>query len=158
MSGPMVLNAAKTLCDLYYLALVVWREARGASREAQVAVAHSVMNRVARPSWWGKTLDEVITKKWQYSSMAAPGDPQLIVWPHLTDASWLACLGVAYDVIHGDEPNPFPGADSYYDSSISAPKWAVANAFRGMVASPHGNTLRFYDVDHDYEKSITGHA
>lgn len=154
MSGPMAHTAAKMVCDVFYLALVVWREARGASREAQVAVAHSVLNRVKRPSWWGKTLDEVVTKKWQYSSMAAPGDPQLILWPRLTDASWLGCLGVAYDVLHGDAPNPIPGADSYYDSSISAPKWATAAAFRGQVDSPHGNTLRFYDVDGDYEKEM----
>ena len=153
MSGPMAMSAAKSVTDIYYLALVVWREARGASREAQVAVAHSVLNRVARPSWWGKTLDEVVTKKWQYSSIAAPGDPQLILWPRLSDATWLAALGVAYDAIYGSEPNPFPGADSYYDSSLKVPPaWATDVAFVGEVASPHGNSLRFYNVDHDFEK------
>lgn len=155
MSGPMALSAAKTVCDVFYLGLVVWREARGASTLAQVAVAHSVLNRVARPSWWGKTIDEVVTKKWQYSSLAAPGDPQLILWPKLSDASWLACLGVAYDVLYHDEPNPFPGADSYYDSSIPAPKWATPETFKGEVKSPRGNALRFHDVDHDYEGHTT---
>lgn len=148
MIKPMAMSSAKSLCDTFYLALVIWRESRGVSQEAQVAVAHTVMNRVARPGWWGHTVDEVTTKKWQYSSLAAPGDPQLILWPKLSDSSWLACLGVAYDVIHGDVLHPMPGADSYYDDSIAAPKWAATARFCGKI-----DNLNFYDVDHDYETS-----
>jgi len=146
MSGPMALSAATNLENLRDLALLVWRESRGASREAQVAVAHSVLNRVARPSWWGKTLDEVIWKKWQYSSLTAPGDPQLNLQPRLSSNGWLDALGVAYDVIHGEEANPFPGADSYYDDSIPAPKWVASVRLCGKLG-----TLNFYDVDKDHE-------
>jgi len=60
------------------LALMLWREARGESDEAKIAVAHTVVNRVAHPGWWGRTVDDVIAKKWQYSSMTDPGDPQLV--------------------------------------------------------------------------------
>lgn len=159
MANPMPTSAAKSLCDVFYLALVIWREARGASSDAQTAVGWSVMNRVQRPGWWGKTLDEVVTKKWQYSSIAAPGDPQLILWPKLADPSWLAVLGIAHEILYGDSANNvFPGADSYYDSSIAAPKWATPETFCGSVTSPHGNTLRFHDVDQDYEAPTTGHA
>jgi len=42
-------------------------------------------------------------------------------------------------------------------SSIEA-KVAVASSFRGQVDSPHGNTLMFYDVDHDWEAPVTGHV
>lgn len=146
MSGPMALSAAQILCDVHDLGLLVWREARGASWNAQIAVARSVRNRVARPSWWGHTQDEVIWKKWQYSSLTAPGDPQLLLQPKLSDASWLACLGVAYDVLHGDAPNPFPGADSYYDDSIAPPGWTKGARFCGKMGK-----LNFYDVDLDYE-------
>lgn len=153
MSGPMAKSAAKTLCDVFYLALVIWREARGASLAAQIAVAWSLLNRVQKPGWWGTDISSVATKKWQYSSLAAPGDPQLILWPLLSDPSWLACLGVAYDVLNGVKSNPFPGADSYFDDSISAPKWVATARPCGKV-----DNLNFYDVDHDYEKEFTGHA
>jgi len=154
----MTPEKAKSICDVFYLALVTWREARGASYEAKVAVAFSVMNRVTRPSWWGHTLGEVVTKKWQYSSIGAPNDPQLLIWPLLSDSSWMECLDIAACVILGQLANPMPGADSYYDSSISAPKWAMSDFYVGQISSPHGNALRFYDVDQDYEKLLTGHA
>lgn len=137
---------AITLTEHFYLALTVWRESRGASHEAQLAVAYSILNRVNRPSWWGHTLDEVVTKKWQYSSLAAPGDPQLIVWPHLSDGSWLAAIKVAEAALEGTEANPVPGADSYYDDSITTPKWVVGARDCGKL-----DRLHFYDVDHDYE-------
>ncbi len=140
------------------LSLVVWREARGASVAAKVAVAHSVLNRVDRPSWWGRTLSQVIGKKWQYSSITAPNDPQLGKFPEPEDPSFLESLAVARAALAGTELNPFPGADSYYDSSIAAPKWVGIARFCGEIKSPHGNALRFYDVDHDYEAPITGHV
>ena len=146
MSGPMTPAAAQILCDVHDLALLVWREARGASHDAQLAVAHSVRNRVEKPSWWGHTQEEVIWKKWQYSSLTAPGDPQLLLQPKLSDPSWLRCLGVAYDVLHGDAANPTPGADSYYDDSIPPPRWAVGARLCGKIGR-----LNFFDVDRDYE-------
>ena len=146
MSGPMAASAARMVCDVFYLALVVWREARGASHAAQVAVAHSLMNRVKRPGWWGTDVSSVATKKWQYSSLAAPGDTQLMLWPTLSDPAWLGSLGVAYDVIHSEEPNPMPGADSYYDYSIPPPKWTKGSRYCGKI-----DNLNFYDVDLDFE-------
>lgn len=155
MSGPMAYTAARGICDVFYLALVVWREARGASHAARIAVGWSVMNRVLRPGWWGKDVSSVATKRWQYSSIAAPGDPQLITWPLLADASWLDALGIAYDIIYASEKpaNLFPGADSYFDDSITAPKWTVDAKFCGKI-----DNLNFYDVDHDYEAPTTGHV
>lgn len=154
MSGPMAANAAKTLCDVFYLAMVVWREARGASNAAQIAVASSVMNRVKHPGWWGDSVDAVATKKWQYSSMTDPNDKQLSRWPVVSDPSWLSCLGVAYDVLHGGEPSLLPGADSYYDDSILAPKWATEDKFVGKI-----DNINFYDTDHDHEaEALVGAA
>jgi spore germination cell wall hydrolase CwlJ-like protein len=142
----MVLNAAKTLCDLFYLAFTIWREARGVSRAAQIAVGWTLLNRVKRPGWWGTSIDSVSTKRLQYSSLTDPNDKQLTTWPLLTDASWLACLGVAYDILHGEAVNLYPGADSYYDDSIAAPKWTKDAVFCGKI-----DNLLFYDVDHDHE-------
>jgi len=140
-------SLAKTTTELFYLAFAVWREARGEDEEVRRAVAWSIRNRVDRPKWWGKTYDEVITKRWQYSSLTDPNDPQLgRAWPRLSDASWIECLQIADDVINGVSYNPTIGADSYYDISIPAPYWTTSARFCGQLGS-----MRFYDVDHDFE-------
>lgn len=137
----------KTIADVFMLALIVWREARGESREAQTGVAFSLMNRVARPSWWGNDVLSVAGKKWQYSSFTDPRDPQLTTWPKSGDDSWWACMDVAQAVIDGTVDNPVPGADSYYDISIKAPNWATPDMFVRQIGR-----LRFFNVDRDLEK------
>jgi len=135
-----------TCADVTFLALCIWREARGAPLEAQAGVACSILNRVDRPSWWGRSITEVLFKRWQYSSITAPGDPQLTTWPGTRDPWWAQCLTVARDAIEGRLPNPVPGADSYYDLSIPPPKWATAETFVKQIGR-----LRFYNVDRDVE-------
>lgn len=56
-----------TLDDMQLLALCIWGEARGESVTGQLAIAHVVLNRVARPSWWGHDVRSVILKEWQFS-------------------------------------------------------------------------------------------
>jgi cell wall hydrolase len=130
--------------EVCLLALVVWREARGASRDAKIAVACSVRNRVDNPKWWGKTYDQVITKKWQYSSMTAAGDPQLSTYPQPDDHVFEECLGIADKVYERSLTNPLPGADSYFDDSIAPPKWATPATFVGKIGR-----LSFYNIDGD---------
>jgi spore germination cell wall hydrolase CwlJ-like protein len=150
MSGPMALRTATKLEDFRDLALLIWRESRGESFDGQLAVAHSVMNRVARPSWWGTDLRSIIWKKWQYSSLTDPNDPQLHLQPKLPDPSWLSALGAAHDVLYGGADNPIPGADSYYDISMDKigkpPNWIPSARFVKQIGR-----LKFYDVDHDHE-------
>ena len=132
--------------DLTILALTVWREARGENYQARLGVAMSVLNRVERPKWWGKNVWDVCTKKWQYSSLTAPGDPQLVLWPTGTDKSWLECVEITREALAGKFQHPFPGADSYHDISISSLNWAKQARFCGQ-----SGRLKFYDVDFDYE-------
>lgn len=139
--------------DLAFMALVLWREARGESLLAKVAVACSVMNRVWKPCWWGTDVASVLFKKWQYSSVTDPHDPQLTTWPRTADQSWQECLTVADGVLAGRMLNPVKGADSYHDTSISPPKWATPESFVAQI----GNLL-FYDTDHDHEAEVTGHG
>lgn len=143
---PTTPEAVRGLTDTFYLAFVVWREARGESRQAQEAVAWSVLNRVTRPGWWGSNVSEVVTKKWQYSSLTDTKDPQLTRWPLATDGVWIAAVDVARAVLAGAVTNPVPGADSYYDTSIAPPAWT-------RTARPCGRIGRlvFWDVDHDVE-------
>jgi spore germination cell wall hydrolase CwlJ-like protein len=126
------------------LALLVWREARGELHPAKVAVAYSVLNRVTNPKWWGDSIGAVIAKKWQYSSMAAPGDPNLIAYPLPQDLSFQDSLYAVNAVLNGTEKNPVPGADSYWDSSIARPKWATDANFVSKIGA-----FSFHNTDGD---------
>ncbi len=132
--------------DRAFLALTIWREARGELYEARVGVAMVILNRVLRPSWWGRDVQSVIFKKWQFSSLTDPGDPQLTKWPLTADPSWIDCLEIACSAIDGSLVNPVPGADSYFDISIPAPAWALPESFVGQLGR-----IKFYDLDHDVE-------
>jgi cell wall hydrolase len=140
--------ACKDGTEHYILALTIWREARGEKAEAQHGVAFTVLNRVARPGWWGRTIDDVCTKRWQYSSLTDPKDPQLTKWPLVSDPSWRASWIAAGEVLDGVVTNLVPGADSYYDDSIAAspPVWSKTARFVGKMGR-----LNFFDVDRDHE-------
>lgn len=134
--------------DLIFLALTVWREARGQKRDCQLAVAYSILNRVEHPKWWGKDICSVVFARLQYSSMTYKGDVQLTTWPvNSQDPSWLSCLSASQAAINKTEPNPVPGADSYYDLSIPPPNWAEPKMFVARLGR-----IRFFNVDRDVER------
>jgi spore germination cell wall hydrolase CwlJ-like protein len=113
----------------------------------KLAVAYSILNRVEKPSWWGSDIMSVVFKKWQYSSLTNPKDPQLTTWPE-PGKVWEDCLNACNDAMNKTIPNPVPHADSYYDTSIPRPKWAIAESYVGSVGR-----MNFYNVDRDYERA-----
>jgi len=127
--------------DRVFTALVVWREARGESRDNQIAVAHVIKTRASKPGWWGKDIMGVLFQPWQFSSVTDPKDRQLTTWPKSSDPSWRTACDVACGVLDGTYENPMPLADSYYDISIPAPAWAEKATFIGQ-----NGRLRFYRV------------
>ena len=110
--------------NISLLALCVWREARGEPVEGKVAVACSIRNRVAYPSWWGRDWHTVILKPRQYSSFNAD-DPNATKWPDEHEAAWQSCLEIADAVYTEVTADTTGGADSYYDISIPPPAWAM---------------------------------
>jgi len=117
------------MADRVFLALMIWREARGESTEGKAAVAHVALTRSLRPGWWGRNMMGVLFKKWQFSSLTDPNDKQLTTWPEADDQSWIDSLQVACDVLDGKLPNPVPWADHYFDDSIDPPAWAAPDKF-----------------------------
>lgn len=117
-----------TTWDNYYrilLALTMYREARGQGREGMRAVGHVIRNRVnAR---WGD-WDHVITKKWQFSAISAPGDSQLVVWPDSPDAVFLMAMELADAIYEGRDEDPTKGALNYWN-----PKFATSKTFKQAV-------------------------
>lgn len=123
-----------------FLALCLWREARGETHEGKVAVAWSIMNRMAHRQW-GNTVMAVVFQRLQYSSLTYKGDPQLVLWPKDDDPSWHICLKVADETLNGLNTNPIDGADSYHDISIPPPDWAKKSVFVKQLGR-----IRFYKV------------
>lgn len=150
-------DEVKWWSDVILLALTVWREASNQPRGTKDAIAFSVLNRVARPSWWGTNLLSVLFKKWQYSSLTAPGDPNLVRWPMETDPSWWDSIEAAIDALENRVSNPFPGADSYFDASLVAagkiPTWATADKYCGRSGA-----MMFYNIDQDHEAAAVAAA
>jgi N-acetylmuramoyl-L-alanine amidase len=108
------------------LALTLWREARNQSHDARVAVAWSVMNRVALQGYMGRSIQQVLAHPWAYTSMTGPGDPNLIQWPwDDSDPVWQDCLAAAQEAMAGGT-SPVGNATHYYDRSIPPPKWTQA--------------------------------
>lgn len=108
--------------ERYLLAICVWRESRGEGYHCQCAVAHVIQNRVREQSWYGKSISEVIAKPWQFSSMSAPGDRQLVKWPERDDPSFKRSMEVVEDVMQG-APDTSNGSTHFHDCSIEPPAW-----------------------------------
>lgn len=123
------------------LALVIWREARSERAQGMLGVAYSIINRVKSPGWWGSDIAGVIARRWQYSSMTDPRDPQLTIFPVNEDASFKVALDVASMAQSGQFDNPIGLADSYHDISIAPPGWATPDKFVVQIGR-----LRFYQV------------
>ena len=98
------------------LALTGYREARGEGYQGMLAVMCVIRNRVtAQMGDW----DHVITKKWQFSSLTAPGDSQLVIWPDSPDAVFEAAMGLAEQVFNGTIEDITRDALFYFNPAIT---------------------------------------
>ena len=115
--------------DRTFLALCIWREARGESYDAKCGVGYSILNRMKSSTWSGTTVMGVIFQRLQYSSLTHSEDPQLVNWPQDNHPHWEECLRIADGVLAGSIESPVGKADSYHDTSIKPPAWAKQTAF-----------------------------
>lgn len=97
----------------------MWREARGEGQEGMQAVGCVVRTRAASLLW-----DKVICAKWQFSSMTAPGDSQLVAWPGQGDPTWQQAMTLAEGIYAGTVPDNTGGATHYFNPSVVLPSWA----------------------------------
>jgi spore germination cell wall hydrolase CwlJ-like protein len=139
---------AKRVTDLFYLAFVLWREARNETRAGKIALVFSILDRVRNPKWWGNDVPSVCTKKWQYSSMTDPNDKQLTLYP-VFDQAWAECISAATTVYDGLVQNPVPGADSYYATYIPAPNWAKPEMLVAQIGAH-----KFYNTDGNHPENV----
>jgi N-acetylmuramoyl-L-alanine amidase len=105
------------------LALVIWREARGEPYEGKVGVGSVIRNRV-QATHLSDQWDDVIERKWQFSSMTAPGDGMLVQWPRDGDQSWTDSMNVAQGIFDGSIADNTGGATLYVNLAVAHPAWA----------------------------------
>ena len=119
--------------DIDVLARTIYGEARGEQILGQQAVAHVVLNRVARRTWYGDSVKAVCLKPQQFSCWNHD-DPNrdVIGTANFADKHFLRAYGVACLVCAGDVLDPTRGATHYHHSSIT-PTWVWTMTFLTMI-------------------------
>jgi hypothetical protein len=126
--------------DIVMSAICCWKEARGESLPAKIAQMCVIRNRVVRKWGGAQSALDVVTQKWQFSAMSAPGDANLVKWPHSGDGSWANSLYAATYVLTEDPADITKGAVFYHDISIEGPPAAWGN----VVKTAEFGRFRFY--------------
>jgi len=70
----LLLDTFGHLPDAQLMALTIYGEARGESREGKIAVGSVILERVEHRKWDGETIQEVCLMPWQFSCFL-PDDP-----------------------------------------------------------------------------------
>ena len=128
-----------TLLDQYesiLLALCMWREARGQSRRAKIAVKHVILNRAANPRGPYHNCHTVTQNvlRGAYPSKASAQfssfnrkdlNSSLLPDPGYRQdwRAWIECCSI----VEEGTDDPTGGATHYYDRSIDPPYWATAD-------------------------------
>jgi N-acetylmuramoyl-L-alanine amidase len=132
--------------DILIGALTIHGEARGDTQEGRTAVAHCILNRMSKKSWWGKdvaghddhTMAAVCLKPWQFSCWNK-SDPNSLLLRSLQERyreaiqqkACRASLKALIDALDGYAPDQTGGATHYLTTrlhqSVRCPLWARGN-------------------------------
>lgn len=108
------------------MARTVWGEARGESDAGRAAVAWVIKNRASQPGWWGRDIETVCLKKWQFSCWN-PTDPNSVKCAMVSekiDKGFERIKEICRSVLSCETEDPTNGATHYHTKSIS-PAWAM---------------------------------
>lgn len=152
LAQSLVNYQLKTLMDYEWvlLALTLWREARGQSADAQLAIAHVICNRATdKLERWPKSIVSVITQQSQFTSIVPPQHitpaemSNAVTWPKPSEpTSWtqfVQCCAIADQVGNAAEAkDPTLGANHYYSDPIpEVPAWADASKQTAHIGPFH---------------------
>lgn len=116
------------------LALTMWRENRGGGASGMQSVGNVILNRAARH---GISVWTVCTARLQFSSVTAPGDPELTLWPPDTDPTWATALELAARGAAGALEDLTGGAVLYYNPRSIRSDKTYTLPDGTIVAFPH---------------------
>lgn len=131
-SGPPINPFPKPPQVPAVIALTAWRENRGGGEAGMQSVINTLQNRAAQS---GTDMYTEALRPMQFSSMTAHGDPQLALWPSLTDPAYATALQMAEDALNGQLPDITGGATSYYALSMNEPPYWAASMTPTVVIS-----------------------
>ena len=121
---------SKELGEINILARTIYGEARGEYEHVEggicalIAVGNVVMNRLKAKSWYGKSIQEVCQKPYQFSCWNV-GDPNrtILMREEISDPMFTVCQKVATKVALEEWPDLTKGSNHYHAFSI-LPSWA----------------------------------
>lgn len=118
------------------LAKTAWGEARGEPWIGKVAVVHVVLNRVKADSWWGKDIEGVCKKPWQFSCWNEddPNRPLMEKLELAKDQDFRECLAASAAAIWGLEFDPTDGCHHYMTKARRERGWPSS---WGQTQEPH---------------------
>jgi hypothetical protein len=100
-----------TISDQFMMALTAWRENRGGLTPGMQSVINVIVNRSRRHN---TTPYFECVRKLQFSSVTAPGNPELNLWAMEQDPQWINALGMAASAASGVLPDITTGSIDYY--------------------------------------------
>ena len=131
--------------EQWLAAVCIWREARGESIASKTAIWHVIQNRAADPEHrWPRSISAVVAQHAQFSSMTAPGDPNLIQWPTSSpSADWnafLDCQSVVQSPLNAD---PTEGSNMYHSEPAGQEPYWVKDATPTVTIG----AIKFYKLN-----------
>ena len=125
MSSYYVPSRVDLSDDYSVLAGTIYGEIRGGIIDAKQNVAQVLINRKNHKAH-ATFVDVCLAPKqfscWNYSD---PNRAEIMAAPQKDPRTWAVCCQVAWDALHGVNPNRIQGAMNYYATWLSpAPPWA----------------------------------
>lgn len=121
-----------TAQDIAIGALCAWRENRQAGQAGLQSIINVLQNRAKRDN---SSIYAEATRRLQFSSLTAPGDPELTLWPPGNDPQWLEALSLMEQASEDTLDDLTAGSTLYY-----AP-YSLQDA--GAIDLPNGNSIPF---------------
>ena len=118
------------------MAIAAWKENRGGLTPGMKSVINVIVNRSTRDK---VTPYTEATRRLQFSSVTAPGDPELVIWALDQDPQWLNALFMAQQAAGGILEDITNGSVDYY-----APKALTADRIDPVPYTlPDGTSVPF---------------
>lgn len=116
------------------LARMLFGEARNCTKDEQIAIAYTALNRASdNKKWNGRTVKEALLVPFQYSCFN-PKDVNLVKLKNplrYDSRSFAHCLILAEEVLARKYPDPTHGATHYHTRAIQ-PSWSTNGAMKKL--------------------------
>ncbi len=115
------------MSDDNILARTAWGECRGGGAEGMTSILNVIMNRAAKPAWYGRTPREICLKPWQFSCWDTndPNYPKLLAVT-IADGAYMTALELAGKALRGELADITNGSLYYFAKSMTKwPVWAI---------------------------------